>query len=81
MQDQSPPREGSSSESRLTPSPPIATLLPGAALLFLGLWLVTDGGPLPLGWGLFVTGLTMVLVGTVAQGVAWGLALSDRRGR
>jgi hypothetical protein len=61
--------------------PPIATFLPGAALLFLGLWLVTDGGPLPLGWGLFATGLTMVLVGTVAQGVAWGLALSDLRRR
>lgn len=52
-------------------------MLPGAVLLFLGLWLVTDGGPPPLGWAVFSAGLTMVLLGAVAQGVAWGLALHD----
>ena len=63
------------------PPPPSASLLPGAVLLFLGLWLVTDGGPLPLGWAVFSTGLAMVLIGAVAQGVAWGLALHDAQRR
>ena len=57
----------------------MTAFVPGAVLLGLGLWLVTDGGPLLLGWIVFATGLTMVLLGTIAQGVAWGLDIRDAR--
>lgn len=53
----------------------MAALLPGVVLLFAGIWMVTDGGPLPLGWALFAVGLALLSVGAVAWGVAWGLAL------
>jgi len=53
----------------------MAVLLPGVVLLFAGIWMVTDGGPLPLGWALFAVGLGLLAVGAVAWGVAWGLEL------
>lgn len=51
--------------------------MPGALLLFVGLWMVTDGGPLALGWASFAVGLAFLLVGAVAWGVVWGLDLHD----
>ena len=81
MADTASPRQSSGSGPQLGPAPPGAALFPGAVLLFLGLWLVTGGGPLPVGWAVFSTGLTMVLLGAVAQGVAWGLELHDARRR
>ena len=65
--------------SRWEPSSPSAAWLPGVVLLFAGLWMVTDGGPVPLGWGFFAVGLALLLVGVVAQGVAWGLDLHKDR--
>ena len=62
-------------------NPPSAALFPGALLLFAGLWMVSDGGPLVLGWVLVVGGAPLVLVGAVAAGVAWGLDLHDARRR
>ena len=61
-----------------TPSPMVG-MVPGIGLLFLGLWMVTDGGPLALGWMLFAVGLAFLLVGAVAWGVAWGLDLHEDR--
>jgi hypothetical protein len=50
-------------------------LLPGVVLVFAGLWLVTDGGSLPLGWASLAVGLALLIVSGVAWGVAWGLDL------
>lgn len=66
---------GSGTEQRWAPASPIAVLLPGMLLLFAGLWMVTDGGPLPMGWAFFAIGLALLLVAAVAWGVAWGLDL------
>jgi hypothetical protein len=57
------------------PPRPIAALVPGIVLLFSGLWMVTDRGPLAIGWAFFAVGLALLIVGAVAQGVAWGLEL------
>ena len=43
--------------------------------LAAGLWMVTDGGSLPLGWASFAIGLALLVVGGVAWSVAWGLDL------
>ena len=69
------PVEPSRTEARWTPAPPSAALLPGVVLLFAGLWMVTDGGPLGLGWAFFAAGLAFLVVGAVAQGVVWALDL------
>lgn len=69
----SPSRSGT--EPRWAPASPITVVLPGVVLLFVGLWMVTDGGSLPTGWAFFAIGLTLLLVGAVAWGVAWGLDL------
>jgi hypothetical protein len=70
-------KSASSSDAapRWAPPSPVAVLVPGVLLLFAGLWMVTDGGPLPVGWACFVVGLALLLVGAVAWGVAWGLGL------
>ncbi len=52
--------------------------LPGTVLLCLGLWMVSDGG-LGWGWMLCGLGLALVLVGGVAQGVAWGMDIHRER--
>jgi hypothetical protein len=67
-------------QPRWAPVSPSVALLPGVVLLFVGLWMVTDGGPLALGWASFTVGLALMLIGAVAHGVAWGLDLhNDRR--
>jgi hypothetical protein len=67
------PLKPSETEPRWAPAHPIAALAPGVVLLFAGLWMVTDGGPLPLGWACFAAGLAFLIVGAVAQGVMWAL--------
>ena len=37
--------------------------------------MLTDGGPLPLSWFLVAGGQAFLLIGAVAKGVAWGMAL------
>lgn len=57
-----------------TPSPE-AAVFPGVLGTFVGFWMLTDGGPLPLAWVFVVVGMTFLLTGVIAKGVAWGLAL------
>ncbi|KAA1420925.1 hypothetical protein F0U44_00845 [Nocardioides humilatus] len=71
----------SDTEARWAPASPMAVLLPGVVLLFAGLWMVTDNGPLATGWAFFAIGLAMLIVGAVAWGVAWGLDLHDENRR
>jgi uncharacterized membrane protein HdeD (DUF308 family) len=71
------PEKGSEMEERGAQSPTVAWL-PGTALLFIGLLMVTDGG-LSLGWAVCAVGLALVLVGAVAQGVAWGMDIHKER--
>ena len=52
--------------------------LPGAALLSAGLWMVSTG-VLGLGWLFFAVGSGCLLVGSVAQGVAWGMDIYEER--
>ncbi|WP_148615788.1 hypothetical protein [Nocardioides rubriscoriae] len=73
MTQSSVPSSGSRSAWQ-TPSPASA-LLPGGSLMFVGLWALTDGGPLPLAWLMVTVGLAFLVMGAVAKGVAWGLAL------
>ncbi len=73
MTEPAPMRPSADARPGRSITPPSAALLPGAALLFLGLWIVSDGGPPALGWALFAVGLPFLLVGAVALGVAWGL--------
>jgi len=62
--------------SRIVPPSPMVALVPGVLLTFVGMWMLTDGGPPPLAWAGFATlGLAFLAVGAVAQGVAWGTAL------
>jgi hypothetical protein len=44
-------------------------------LVFVGFWVLTDGGPLPLGWACVALGQAFLIAGTVAKGVEWGLEL------
>jgi uncharacterized membrane protein HdeD (DUF308 family) len=71
------PDKGSPTRQRSAPSPTVAWL-PGAALLLIGLWMVTDGG-ISLGWAVGALGLALVLVGAVAQGVAWEMDIHKER--
>jgi len=75
MRDAAHNPSNSATEPRWSPASPLAVLLPGVVLLFAGIWMATDGGPLPLGWALSAVGLALVAVGAVAWGVAWGLEL------
>lgn len=71
----------SRTEPRFAPGSPSAAVLPGVVLLFSGLWMVTDNGPVAIGWAFFSVGLAFLMVGAVAWGVAWGLALHAERQR
>ena len=71
----------STTAPRWAPPSPVAVVLPGVVLVFAGLWMVTDGGSLPLGWASFTVGLALLLVGAVAWGVAWGLDLHAEKQR
>ena len=75
------PRETPETELSWVPLSASAALLLGIVLVFAGLWMVTAGGPLPLGWLFFAAGLATSIVGGVAYGVAWGLELHDNRQR
>lgn len=77
MSNEVAPEKSSEMGQRWAPSPTVAWL-PGTALLFIGMWMVTDGG-LSLGWGFCAFGLALVLVGAVAQGVAWGMDIHKER--
>ena len=57
---------------------PTVAWLPGTALLAIGLLMGADGG-LSLGWAFCAVGLALVLVGAVAQGVAWGMDIHKER--
>lgn len=57
---------------------PTVAWLPGIALLWIGSWMVSDGG-LELGWALCAAGLATVVLGAVAQGVAWGMDIHRER--
>ncbi|WP_193605628.1 hypothetical protein [Nocardioides dongkuii] len=63
------------------PPAPSSAWVPGAGLLFIGLWMVTDGGPLLLGWAFFALGLSLLIIGATACGVAWGMDLHSRSQR
>jgi hypothetical protein len=71
------PEKASDMSQSSSPSPTVFWL-PGTALLAIGPWLVTDGVP-SLGWALCALGLALVLVGAVAQGVAWGMDIHKER--
>lgn len=75
MPDAATSLDSSDTAPRWAPPSPVVVLTPGVLLLFAGLWMVTDGGSLPVGWACFVVGLALLLVGAVAWGVAWGLDL------
>jgi hypothetical protein len=63
---------------RSSPAPAVMWL-PGAAFLCVGLWMVSGGGPLGLGWASVAIGLAGLVVGAVAQGVAWGMDIHMER--
>ncbi len=67
----------SGSRSGWQTSSPATALVPGGFLMFLGLSTLTGNGPLPLAWLMVTVGLAFLLMGAIAKGVAWGLALHD----
>ncbi|WP_107773705.1 hypothetical protein [Nocardioides sediminis] len=77
MSDDVIPENGSAARERGAPSPTVAWL-PGTVLLFIGLGMVTEGG-LDVGWAFVAVGLSMTLLGCVAQGVAWGMDIHEER--
>jgi hypothetical protein len=74
-------RTGTDVPPRILPPTTMVALVPGVFLAFVGMWMLTDGGPPALGWACAVLGLAFLLVGAVAQGVAWGMALHAQRRR
>lgn len=74
-----PTRPAGPDPQRWAPGSPAIAVAPGALLVFVGLLVVFDGGPLALGWAAFTCGLALLLTGSVAAGVAWGMQLHDAR--
>ena len=68
-------------EQNFAPPSTGLALFPGVLLLFVGLWMVSDHGPLALGWACVSIGFATTLVGAVALGTAWGLEIDHRRRR
>jgi hypothetical protein len=66
---------------RWEPAHPLFALGWGVLLSFVGLWMASDQGPLPLAWACVALGLALLATGAVAKGVAWGLALHGRTHR
>jgi hypothetical protein len=66
------------SEMKRGAQSPTVAWFPGTVLLVIGLVMGTDGG-LSLGWAFCAVGLALVLVGAVAQGVAWGMDIHKER--
>jgi hypothetical protein len=56
---------------------PAAAIVPGILLMTVGLFVVSDSDVLVLGWSCFAVGLAFLVMGTVARGVAWGLAIHE----
>ena len=52
--------------------------LPGTLMLCFGSWGVAEGG-IGWAWGVWPLGLALLIVGAVAQGVAWGVDISKER--
>lgn len=77
MADPSMRATGGDTAQRSSPSP-VAMWFPGVALVCVGLWMVS-GGLLGLGWALVAIGSGCLLVGAVAQGVAWGMDIHKER--
>ena len=46
-------RTGADVPSRILPPTTMVALVPGVLLTFVGMWMLTDGGPLALGWAAF----------------------------
>lgn len=67
-----------SEATRLLVPTPTIFWLPGTVMLCFGSWGVVDAG---IGWAWFVwpLGLALLIVGAVAQGVAWGMDISKER--
>lgn len=47
-------------------------------MLWFGSWGVAEGG-IGWAWGVCSLGLALLIVGAVAQGVAWGMDISEDR--
>jgi hypothetical protein len=62
---------------RGAPSPTVFWV-PGTLMLWFGLWGVAEGS---LGWAWVVwpVGLALLIIGAVAQGVAWGMDIHKER--
>jgi hypothetical protein len=77
MSDSSTSMAVNSTVQRSSPAPAVMWL-PGAALVGVGLWMVSSG-VLGLGYAFFAIGSGCLLVGSVAQGVAWGMDIYKER--
>ena len=81
MSEHTTAQRASDVQPRWSPTPPGFAILPGILLAFVGAWMVSDGGSLPLGWACLAVGGALLIAGTVAAGVAWGLDLHLARRR
>jgi hypothetical protein len=66
---------GTAIPPRWEPASPGLAIIPGALVLLAGALMLTEGGPPLLAWACAVLGQTLLLLGVIAKGVAWGLDL------
>lgn len=71
------PMKQDEATKRYAPSPTLFWL-PGTLMLWFGVWGVADAG-IGWAWGVWPLGLALVIVGSVAQGVAWGMDVHKDR--